>query len=211
MQRQYNFLNYFVVSKMSERPLLRKQLAAAWQATLNGDRCPYLNQLINSERGLQVHFCNALMEQFKGDDDDPNRRLFIEPTVVFGTGDKRFPDVVVCNARSIIGVIELKYRPKTILTKESYEKDIRTLELFANHSIEFANERFLGPQKKRSWPKKYPLARNAVLCWAGVYKGKPEGEAANIETENEELKRQILFLHAVTSPKLPPILDLSPK
>ena len=43
---------------MVRRSLLRKQLAAAWTETLSP---AYANRLVNSERGLQVHFCAALL------------------------------------------------------------------------------------------------------------------------------------------------------
>jgi hypothetical protein len=90
------------------RRLLRAHLAAAWRQTIEQ---PYREQLINSERGLQVFFCSALMEAFK--EDGVRRRLFVEPRLSVGAREtRRYPDIVICNQRSVIGVVELKYLPK---------------------------------------------------------------------------------------------------
>jgi hypothetical protein len=144
---------------MSERLPLRKQLAAAWRETLEG---PYRNHLINSERGLQVHFCHALTKQFQ--DAGVNRRLFVEPTVNFAIDDVRCPDLVICNSQRIIGVVEFKYAPRAFA---EYAKDVETLHRFLRHAdaIVLSNERFRG----EGAPKSYSLAPDSVLCWAAVY------------------------------------------
>jgi len=144
---------------MSNRLPLRRQLATAWRETLEG---PYRNQLINSERGLQVHFCQALMKQFE--QAGFNRRLFVEPTVIFAADDVRCPNLVICNSQRIIGVVEFKYAPRTFA---EYSKDIDTLHRFVQHAdaIVLSNERFRGEGS----PKSYSLADDAVLCWAAVY------------------------------------------
>jgi len=50
-------------------------LANAWRTTINDK---YRGRLINSERGLQAHFCAALQDEF-GATEVGHLRLFIEP------------------------------------------------------------------------------------------------------------------------------------
>ena len=168
---------------MATRNLLRKHLAVAWKATIAG---PYADRLINSERGLQVHFCHALMNAFGG----VQRRLFIEPTIVFG-GVRRHPDVVICHTRRIIGVVELKYMPRGT---PNPSKDVDTLAKFAcsGDDIALANDRFRGIGSVRS----YAIASDAVLCWAGVY-----ADAALIlpTAEVEQCGSRFMRLDAITS------------
>lgn len=178
---------------MSNRIPLRRQLSAAWQYTLSG---PYQNQLINSERGLQVHFCHALMREFEKA--GVERRLFIEPTVILGSDGIRCPDLVICNSQRIIGVVEFKYLPRAV---PEYTKDLDTLALLLRHAdaLMLSNERFRGEGS----PKTYSLAEDAVLCWAAVY-------ADNfIEMQHASLSRfgeQFLRLDAITHESAPPTI-----
>ncbi len=176
---------------MATRTLLRKHIATAWADTL---REAYSEQLINSERGLQVHFCHQLLKQFS----DVNRRIFVEPC--FGDHDgTRSPDIIVCHTQSIIGVIELKYYPRG---RPDYKKDLQTLTWFSTRDdVELRNERYLGP--KRDSLKRYNLTADAVLCWAGVYKGPGR---LDVESHAEHLARSFMCLHAVTSLNEPPTL-----
>lgn len=175
---------------MSNRSPLRKQLSTAWHQTLSG---PYQNQLINSKRGLQVHFCHALMREFE--DAKVERRLFIEPTVILGADGIRCPELVICNSQRIIGVVEFKYGPRTV---PEYTKDLETLALLVKHAgaVTLSNERFRG----KGSSKTYPLAEDAVLCWAAVY-------ADNlIEMQHPSLSslgQQFLRLDAVTHESAP--------
>lgn len=93
-----------------------------------------------------------------------NRRLFVEPTVIFTPDDVRCPDLVICNSQRIIGVVEFKYAPRAYA---EYNKDIETLHRFVQHAdaITLSNERYRG----EGFPKSYALAEDAVLCWAAVY------------------------------------------
>jgi hypothetical protein len=184
---------------MSNRALLRRQLCSAWQETLTG---PYQNQLINSERGLQVHFCHALMREFE--DTKIQRRLFIEPTVALGTDGIRCPDLIICNSQKIIGVVEFKYMPRAV---PEYTKDLETLTLLTKHasSITLTNERFRGEGASKT----YPLADDAILCWAAVYAG------TLIDLQHPSLSllaERFLRLDAVTHESAPatimPSLDL---
>ena len=146
---------------MSSRSLLRSQLRRAWLRTIRG---PYSDRLVNSERGLQVHFCLSLLEEFKVS--KVRRRLFVEPMVLFPAATKRFPDLVICNGHRVIGVVEFKYTPRA---RPMFTKDISTLRQLATSgkTVVLANDRFRGMAEAR----RYSFAPDAVLCWAAVYAG----------------------------------------
>jgi len=146
---------------MSARSLLRSQLRSAWRRTMRG---PYSGRQINSERGLQVHFCISLLTEFTKS--AVGRHLFVEPVVLFPDATKRYPDLVICNARRVIGVIEFKYTPRA---RPIVGKDMNTLHRFASSgkSVVLANDRFRGIAEA----KQYSVAPDAVLCWAAVYAG----------------------------------------
>jgi len=177
--------NLFRESFMQPRNLLRTQLLKAWKNTIDNQ---YQEQLINSERGLQVYFCSALIEAFNG----VPRRIFVEPRLSIGP-DIRYPDLVICSNNRIIGVVELKYLPRA--KKPSYDKDLDTLQKLAEHSkdISLSNDRYLGIEKK----KKYSLANDAVLCWAGVYQA-PLTPLKNLSDELQ-IGERFLALHALTA------------
>lgn len=170
---------------MAIRNLLRKQLISAWQQTILG---PYADQLINSERGLQVHFCMALLEQFTRN--DCTRRLFIEPSVVFDDGVHRSPDLLICNSSRIIGVVEFKYTPRMT---PKVVKDLNTLLRLSllSSDITISNERFRGVGA----PRRYSIASDAVLCWAGVHTSSDFEIPQNIKNQ---LGSRFVCLEAVT-------------
>ena len=148
---------------MQRRTLLRAQLSRAWQSMVE---TRYQSQLINSEGGLQVYFCHALLEAFEHD--GVKRRLFIEPKL--GSSNDvayRYPDVVICNSRSVIGIVELKYLPRG---RPSFAKDLATLAYAAEakDDLRLSNDRYLGVAGDS---RRYPLAKDAVLCWGGIYSG----------------------------------------
>lgn len=187
---------------MSPRKLLRTQLSKAWQKTIKNQ---YQKLLINSERGLQVYFCSALLAIFRGNPLTKNkRRIFVEPRLsVTGKNDHFYPDIVICDDNWIIGVVELKYLPRGLLNFEKHvKKDIKTLEWIAKHpaKINISNDRFLGPS---DGIRPYSLAEDAVLCWGGVYRG---NEEKDISEHTANLSSRFLGLHAVTSKsKFPPM------
>lgn len=141
---------------------LREQLAEAWRLTIRG---PYADQLVNSERGLQVHFCIELLQVFPKD--FVARRLFVEPTLVFEDGVRRSPDLLICNSNDVVGVVEFKYSPRALPTKSTIEKDLDTLGRIgsAGSELKVSNERYRGEGDA----KRYTIATDAVLCWAGVH------------------------------------------
>lgn len=183
-------------ASMLNRSLLRKQLIKAWQNTVEKH---YKKQNINSERGLQVHFCDELKKIFDVDQRMKRRRLFIEPNLRTNTSESRFPDIVICDSKKVIGVIELKYAPRA---RPDFTKDIETLEFAALNVAELAiqNERFLGVHKDT---KSYPLANDAVLCWAGIYKGMREDLTSRI---SKSVQEHFLQMDALTIDGADPIV-----
>ena len=172
---------------MPIRQTLRDQLVQAWHQTIEQ---PYREQLINSERGLQVHFCAALLNIFSKY--ERPRRIFVEPRISSKLLDKGYiPDVLICNQRSIIGIVELKYKPKG---RAKYVKDLRTLERLTDQEAEItiANDRFRG---KKLNVRSYKMASNSIVCWAAVYSGKIIQAEAKLDPQ---LKNRVLFLHALT-------------
>lgn len=148
---------------MARGSLLRAQLRNSWWKVVHG---PYSRGLINSERGLQVYFCIELLQSFR--ESGVTRRLFVEPAIRIEGKLNRYPDLVICNMKSIIGVIEFKYLPRY---RPSASKDLRTLDLIASarHGVTIENERFRG---KSTRSRSYPVVKDAVLCWAGIYSGR---------------------------------------
>ena len=186
---------------MQPRSLLRSQLLRAWHSCIEGE---YSDQLINSERGLQIYFCRHLLDEFENS--GVERRLFIEPRVSLADQpDARYPDIVVCHTRRIIGVVEIKYLPRT---RPQYEKDLNTLSWMSKHGAEvkLSNDRYRG---EREAAREYHLAEDAVLCWAGVYTA-PEVQITH--PSDTQLQKRLSVMHAITEsgkpaevlPPLPP-------
>jgi hypothetical protein len=174
-----------------KRHLLRQQLIKAWEKTIRG---PYADMRINSEHGLQVHFCLALFQIFQCD--ETKREIFVEPTLLLGppeTQKRRIPDLVICNSRQVIGIIELKYAPRSLPT---YDKDLETLSLIkaSSETLKISNERFRGPAQARP----FSVAENLVLCWAAVHEEKPF--PVDFEQKAQDMGSHYLELRAITSP-----------
>ena len=172
---------------MPNRGLLRRQMRRAWADTI---RSAYLDQVISSERALQVHFTARLMDLFW--EDGVKRRVFVEPKMQLNTGARVHPDLLICNARAIIGVVELKYQPKM---PPRYAKDFATFESLAAHGteIEIDNERYRGPDGGGS---RYALSEDPMYAWAGVYRS-PIREIPAWWPKNFDMG-QLLVLHAAT-------------
>lgn len=133
----------------------------------------------------------ALLNRFRN-----NRRagrIFVEPSVqVLNSSIYKKPDLLICNQRQIIGMVELKYAPRG---RATYAKDLETLAHLSEHRLKFeiSNQRYLGPKKLG---KPFTLASNAVLCWAGVYSG---AKISNEAFSRAESRQDFLALHALTS------------
>lgn len=177
---------------MPGRSLLKRHIRTAWRKTLQED---YPRRLINSERGLQVHFCHHLLAGLDGS----SRRLFVEPCFVADDGTQRMPDLVICNSKRIIGVVELKFQPRSAAP---FRKDLDTLRWFAStpDAVRIANSRYRG-EYESSLPA-YALAPDALLCWAGVY----AGTRVDIEPQAVDLGRRFMALHAITRRGEAPLL-----
>lgn len=187
---------------MKKRGLLQSQIISAWHECITEDYCI---QRINSERSLQASFWSRLNTMFS-----KNRRMFIEPCIIIKARKeikRLFPDLVICNTKEVIGVIELKYQPRG---GPNYLKDITTLSNIAKHRkfISISNERFRGQFVEE---RIYGLSKNILFVWAGIH------TAANpINNDSlpllplysagyNELKDCFIELHAETS------LDSLPK
>lgn len=170
---------------MRIRSNLRSQLKRAWKTTIEQH---YNEQLINSEHGLQAYFCIELLQEF----DDMTPRIFIEPLMSLSELH-RYPDVVICDSKSIIGIVEFEYAP---LGRPKYGKDLKTLQLAVEHAktLKISNDRFRGVVSDN---QSYPLSPNAVLCWAGIY----TGEALSIKESKavSKLGKHFLQLDARTA------------
>lgn len=175
---------------MTVRKLLSDQLTDAWENTI---RKSYDKRLINTEHGLHAHFYSYLRDQFSEDSVEDQRHVYFEQSFVVGERTLR-PDLVICNGRQIIGVVELKYAPRSLLklVSDGVSKDIETLRAFlGKEEVNLVVERYLGPEPE---VKKYSLGKDALLCWAGVYKA-PHSPFDEVD------RRDFVDLHAVTSDK----------
>ena len=182
------------------RNRLRKQIIEAWTASIETD---YQRQRINSERSLQASLWSQLNQRL----DARTRRMFIEPAVTLSmkAGTKTlYPDLVICNSKQIIAVIELKYQPRI---QPSYHKDVETLRLIAAHrsEINLSNSRYRGTEVDS---KAYGLAREAIFVWAGVHR-EPNCVSGNdsvaiLTASTPELRGSFLELHASTRDGLSP-------
>ena len=145
---------------MKQRKFIKSLITHAWEKSIEEDYC---NQRINSERSLQASFWAHLNQMLP-----KTRRLFIEPSMRInanGEMKKLIPDIVVCNTKEVISVIELKYLPRV---QPKYEKDLQSLALIAKNKSKtsIANERFRGPEKDST---RYWLSKNILFVWAGVH------------------------------------------
>jgi len=164
----------------------------AWADTI---RSAYLDQVISSERAPQVHFTARLMDLFW--ENGVKRRVFVEPKMQLDIGARVHPDLLICNSRSIIGVVELKYQPRM---RPQYEKDFATFKSLAAEgaNIRIENRYFRGPD---SGGGRFALSADPMYVWAGVYRG-PVRDIPGIETDIDP--GQLLVLHAATNAESAP-------
>ncbi|GAA0760755.1 hypothetical protein LRH25_00040 [Ideonella azotifigens] len=179
------------------RSLLKQCLAEAWQRVMDE---AYADQMIDSERGLQLYFGHALMAGFKAR--DMQRRIYVEPVFVGQQGRLRVPDLAICHAGQLIGVVMLRYLPRGA---PEVEKDLTTLRSFAGagRDLLLSQERYLGPGDEVQ--RLYVLAPEPLLCWAGVYRG-PQRRL--VEQQAADLGERFVGLHAVTAARRPPVVSM---
>ena len=171
---------------MPSRALLRAQLVAAWRRCMETD---YAAQRINSERSLQA----SLWAQLNLILSPKNRRMFIEPRLFCEAraGGVKYPDIVVCNSRAVIAIVELKFQPRS---NPVWRKDVETLRWVRNQrsSIFVANHRHRGPVIDG---RSYPISRDLLCVWAGVHKESPRKIAEELLPSE---RKGFLELHAQT-------------
>lgn len=186
---------------MKGRKLIEEKIIEAWEKTINIDYC---NQRINSERSLQASFWSHLNIILSKDSDlIKNRRLFIEPSIKINTKEckkKIFPDIIVCNTKQVIAVIELKYLPRT---KPRYKKDIKKLSLISENrkNISISNVRFRGAEKDA---KQYTFSNNILFVWAGIHGKDIQIRNTLFSKGLKSLENCYIQLHAETELKLTP-------
>ena len=182
-------------SRFSTRAKLRKIISEAWVSCIKYD---YPQKVINGERALQACFYHRLKLALGGEK-SPKRTIFVEPRLGFSNGKRCFPDLVVCDAKKVIAVVELKFLPWGMLmprdgkkTNYGVEKDISTLSKVASFlsakanemdsvDMTIVNERYLGTGTKA---ETYQISTDSLLVWAGIYSN---------SADNFELNRPFIF------------------
>jgi hypothetical protein len=177
---------------MNRRELLRNQLRDAWKATIEQD---YRRQRINSERSLQA----SLWSQLNSILPPKTRRMFIEPilkaTVSNLDGEvaqeSRYPDIVICNKKEVIGIIEIKYLPRA---KPNWTKDLQTFSWIHKNRDQFViqNIRHRGVATDS---REYKLSKDVLFVWAGVHLPSKDQISQSID---QGLAKHFLPLHAIT-------------
>lgn len=177
---------------MNRRGLLRKQLTQAWRNAIEED---YHRQRINSERSLQASLWSKLNKLLPAE----SRRMFIEPKLKAKVAaldgqvkpEFRFPDIVICNTREVIGIVEVKYLPRA---RPNWKKDLQTfLWLHTNREqIVIQNVRHRGVTAD---DRSYPLAQDVLFVWAGVHALSGIDLGQHIDPD---LSTHFLALHAET-------------
>jgi hypothetical protein len=183
---------------MKQRGLLQKQIIEAWCNCITED---YNSQRINSERSLQASFwsqLNCILPKNR-------RRMFIEPTIAITENGSKYnviPDLVICNTKEVIGVIELKYRPRG---NPVYSKDIDSLAVIARHreGITISNDRYRGQAMDET---EYRLSKHILFVWAGIHAPVGFDSGTLYSAGRDELNGCFIELHAETSQNALPTL-----
>ena len=173
------------------RSYIKQHIIKSWKRCIAND---YKKQRINSERSLQAALWHHIYYNLK-----PHMRLFIEPTLIMESGKKVRPDIIICNSRNIISIMEIKYLPRA---KPIYKNDINKLAAVAEsgqsgHAISIANNRFLGINKDNT---QYKLPKTVLYVWVGIHADKEGGSYHLFSEEQQALKRCYLQLQALTQP-----------
>ena len=177
---------------MARRDRLKAGFVSAWHRCIE----EYVDdQRVNSERSLQAAFWACLNKELH-----KSRRIFIEPAIRFDApSDIYFPDLLICNTREVIGVVELKYTPRI---KACIKKDISTICALAAHQGELfvSNSRYRGEVKRI---KKYAFSDHVLFAWAGVHCEERDQVVVRFQERLEEVgdigKHSLLQLHAITN------------
>lgn len=130
----------------------------------------YQQQLINSERSLQAAMWHELRQQFKRANSS-TFKIYVEPRILLSEKGRLqartvIPDLVICNDRAVIAVIELKFSPRGA---PSSRKDFATFTRMAKQhdQVTVQHTRWFGEKPVR---KPHPLADSVLFVWAAVGK-----------------------------------------
>lgn len=202
---------------MTNRSRLKCHVNEAWRRTICNE---YHGRQINNEAALQAHFVKHLEAVFS--EQEVERRIFIEPPFKLQGRDElprnRIPDIVVCSAQRIIGLIELKYAPRGT---PRFDLDLQKLcWIFESRGTDIAlkAERYCGPTNLRP----FSFSTDVLLVYAAVYRGtktrwKERLDVAVESISNEKAKRSLFVMGAATKldntpvvwPELAPIASVS--
>ncbi|TCG04915.1 hypothetical protein BZM27_37455 [Paraburkholderia steynii] len=172
---------------MPRRTKIGNQLIKAWKRTVENDYSP---GHINSERSLQALLFANLRTVLN--EEGAERRVFVEPTVRLSDGSIIRPDMMICNAREVICILELKYVPRG---KANTDKDMRSISSIARApGLSVALERYSGSELP---PLSFDVSRSVLFAWAGVHCG--DSEPAQEWADPAFQGHYFLELHAVTS------------
>ena len=166
-----------------------------WNAFVRTIREDYEEQLINSENGMLAAFDRHLRLEIP-----KARRIFIEPRVFDAKDATRrwFPDMVVCNSREVIAVLEMKYTPRGY---PKYERDVEKLKSVAKlrKRLHVANTRYLGvPIDDRQ----YLFSPKTVFVWVGVHRSFPgcdNSEVPRLVKGNSNFTNSFIQFHGITA------------
>ena len=175
---------------MSRFPFLAK-IESAWRSSIEGD---YDNHKVLSERTLQASLWAHLKDLAQ------SQYIFIEPRIQLpaNAGERpRFvvPDIVVCRAKSIIAIIELKFAPRA---KPDLTNDLKKLlALYSGRAqIELVLPRFLGVKVK---DHAYRITEQTQFVLGCVSNKPPRGLSSTFESiQSTALKGRATVLFAVT-------------
>jgi hypothetical protein len=182
---------HFGTTSMTLRKPLRRRIQSGWETCIKDDVDSFR---VNSERSLQAALWFRLTEEFLADD-SRKRQILIEPHISIGK-DHYFPDLVICNSRRIIGVIELKYQPKR---EPSVDKDLSTLSALwtcQDKDVGVTLRRHRGPNAK---VKTFHISDDLLIVWAGVHSAISSERTNGILPTNKECYPYFMRLHAATS------------
>ena len=174
---------------MSNRHPLKNIIVDAWQGCIDSD---YMKQRINSERSLQASFWSQLNDRLPD-----TRRIFIEPPMQIkshGAAKRIIPDIVICNTKEVISVIELKYLPRG---QPKFRKDVESLALISEKrkQISISNSRFRGAEADG---REYALSNNILFVWASIH-ARPNQEIGGLfSSGHKSLENSFIQLHAET-------------
>jgi hypothetical protein len=146
---------------MKKRIPLQNKLIAAWEKC----KKDYDARRINSERTLQAALWAHLNQLIRKDPIRKHQRLFLEPIFRVEAGVV-YPDLVICNSRTIIGVIEIKYIPRA---RPKFSKDLKTLAALASQrkDLKMENVRFRGVSADHMT---FQFSEHVLFAWAGIHR-----------------------------------------